>query len=121
MSDTRKDNPKYLRDFSFWRNKDISPRDMSDIAEFSLVQDHISDKTKFTEDGARKLYEEVYRPNEEYMPDDITRADASLEEKGVAALIFDTGCSSSNAWAWHEPNWYLYFKTPFVKVGSTEK
>lgn len=110
----------YRRDFAEMK-VGLSGNDLSDVNEFELVQMHCHDDELFTEKGARTLYEKYYLPNIEFLPIAIINADASLEEKGVAALIFDVGSSSSNKWAWREPNWSLYFKAPFASSDKEEE
>lgn len=109
----------YRRDFAEMK-AGLSGNDLSDVEEFELVQMHVHDDSLFTEKGARTLYERYFLPNMEFLPVAIINADVSLEEKGVAALIFDVGSSSSNKWAWREPNWSLYFKAPFASKEKVE-
>lgn len=107
----------YRRDFTKIK-EGLSGKDRRDVDEFQLMQMHCHDDELFTEKGARTLYEKYYIPNLEFLPMAIINADVSLEEKGVAALIFDVGGSASNAWAWRELNWSLYFKAPFASSNS---
>lgn len=111
----------YLRNFNALMNKDCTPNQLSDLGEFDLVQQHVLDRDAFTEKGARKTYEKYYLPFLEELPQGIISADVSLEEKGVAAMIYCVGCSSSNVWAWREPDWGLYFKAPFISPEDEKK
>lgn len=105
----------YIRDFEAICDGCTS-RQLSDLGEFNFVQMHVRDRDYFTEKGARKAFEEYYIPNREELPQGILSSDASFEEKGIAALIYITGMSSSDAWAWREPDWELYFRAPFVSA-----